>query len=82
MHHEANRVVFSFTNLAVILILSIVLNVLWVDRILDVQGIGLDIANLLVFAAVFGFGGSFISLAMSKWTNDNSQLLQFDIREG
>jgi heat shock protein HtpX len=61
-------VLFLFTNLAVILILSIVLNLLGVDRILDAQRIGLDMANLLVFAAVFGFGGSFISLAMSKWT--------------
>jgi len=59
---------FILTNLAVILILSVVLNLLGVDRVLDEQGIGLDIRNLLIFAAVFGFGGSFISLAMSKWT--------------
>jgi heat shock protein HtpX len=61
-------VLFLFTNLAVILILSIVLNILGVDRILDAQVIGLDMANLLVFAVVFGFGGSFISLVMWKWT--------------
>ncbi len=59
---------FIITNLAIILILSIVLRLLGVDRILDEQGAGLDLANLLVFAAVFGFGGAFISLAMSKWT--------------
>jgi heat shock protein HtpX len=59
---------FIFTNLAVILILSIVLRVLGVDRILDEQGVDLDLANLLVFAAVFGFGGAFVSLALSKWT--------------
>jgi heat shock protein HtpX len=45
------------TNLAVILVLSVVLRVLGVDRILNEQGIGLDMGNLLVFAAVFGFGG-------------------------
>lgn len=59
---------FVLTNLAIILILSIVLRVLGVDRILDEQGVALDLASLLVFAAVFGFGGAFVSLALSKWT--------------
>ena len=59
---------FILTNLAVILILSIVLNLLGIDRVLDAQGIDLDLRSLLAFAAVFGFGGSLISLAMSKWT--------------
>ncbi|HWR88098.1 MAG TPA: protease HtpX, partial [Acidiferrobacterales bacterium] len=34
----------------------------------DEQGVGLDLTSLLVFAAVFGMGGAFLSLAMSKWT--------------
>jgi heat shock protein HtpX len=54
---------FLATNLAVILVLSIVLNIVF-------SFLGVDrssISGLLVFAAVFGFGGSFISLAMSKW---------------
>ncbi len=38
------------------------------ERILDEQGTGLDINSLLLFASVFGFGGSFMSLALSKWT--------------
>ena len=59
---------FVATNLAIILVLSITLRLLGVDRILDQQGVGLDLNALLIFAAVFGFGGSFISLAMSKWT--------------
>ncbi len=59
---------FILTNLAVILILSIVLRLLGIDRILDESGVGIDMYSLLVFAAVFGFGGSFISLALSKWT--------------
>ena len=58
---------FLLTNLAVILVLGIVLRLLGVDRILDESGSGLDYQKLLIFAAVFGFGGSFISLAMSKW---------------
>ncbi len=59
---------FILTNLAIIFILSIVLSLLGVGRILDEQGVGLNMYNLLVFAAVFGFGGAFISLAISKWT--------------
>jgi heat shock protein HtpX len=59
---------FLATNIAVLLVLAIVLNLLGVDRILDEQGVDLDLGALLVFAAVFGFGGSFISLAISKWS--------------
>jgi heat shock protein HtpX len=58
---------FLATNIAILVVLSIALNLLGVDRILDEQGVGLDYWNLLVFAAVFGFGGSFISLGISKW---------------
>ncbi len=58
---------FLATNIAVLVVLSIVLRLLGVDRILDESGTGLNMYNLLIFAAVFGFGGSFISLAMSKW---------------
>jgi heat shock protein HtpX len=59
---------FIVTNLAVILILSVVLRVLGVDRILDEQGVGLNLSHLVTFAAVFGMGGAFVSLALSKWT--------------
>ncbi len=59
---------FIITNLAIVFVLSIVLSLLGVGRILDEQGVGLDMYNLIVFAAVFGFGGSLISLAISKWT--------------
>jgi heat shock protein HtpX len=58
---------FVATNLAIIFVLSIVLNLLGVSSMLDEQGVGLDMTNLLIFASVFGFGGSFISLAMSKF---------------
>ncbi|MGQ9573614.1 MAG: protease HtpX [Thiobacillaceae bacterium] len=59
---------FLATNLAIIVVLSITLRLLGVERILDAQGVGLDLNALLIFAAVFGFGGSLISLALSKWT--------------
>lgn len=59
---------FLATNLAIIVVLSITLRLLGFERILDEQGTGLNINSLLLFASVFGFGGSFMSLAMSKWT--------------
>ena len=58
---------FLLTNIAILLILSLVLRLLGVDRILDESGSGLNYNSLLVFSAVIGFGGSFMSLAMSKW---------------
>ncbi|MDD5724277.1 MAG: protease HtpX [Syntrophales bacterium] len=58
---------FLLTNIAVLIVLSIVLRLLGVDRILDESGAGLNYWNLLIFSAVFGFGGSLISLAISKW---------------
>jgi heat shock protein HtpX len=58
---------FLVTNIAVLLVLSVTLRLLGIDRILDAQGTGLDYNALLVMAAVIGFGGSFISLLMSKW---------------
>lgn len=58
---------FLATNLAIIVVLSITLRLLGFERILDAQGVNLDLNSLLLFASVFGFGGSFISLAMSKW---------------
>lgn len=46
---------FLATNIAVLVVLSIVLRLLGVDRILDESGMNLNMVNLLVFAAVFGF---------------------------
>jgi heat shock protein HtpX len=59
---------FIVTNLAILLVLSITLRLLGIDRMLDEQGVGIDYNSLLVMAAVIGFGGSLISLAMSKWS--------------
>ena len=52
------------TNFAVLILLSIVASVLGLDRWLTAEGI--DYGSLLAFSAVFGFGGAFISLLMSK----------------
>jgi heat shock protein HtpX len=55
---------FLITNLAVILVLSITARILGVDRFMTQNG--LDLSMLLAFSALIGFGGAFISLAMSK----------------
>jgi heat shock protein HtpX len=55
---------FLVTNLAVLLVLTIVAHLLGIDTYLAERGSNLG--GLLVWAALFGFGGSFISLAMSK----------------
>jgi len=63
-----NRVfLFLATNIAVLVVLGIVLQLLGVDSLLDEQGVDLDLRALLIFATVYGMGGSFISLALSKW---------------
>ena len=58
---------FVATNVAVLVVLSVVMRLLGIDSILNEQGTQLDLQALLVFSAVIGFAGSFISLAMSKW---------------
>lgn len=56
---------FMITNLAVVFVLSITAQILGVNRWLTANG--LDLGGLLVFSLLFGFGGAFISLAISKW---------------
>jgi heat shock protein HtpX len=59
-------VLFLATNLAIVIMLSVTMRLLGVEPYLTAQGLNLN--SLLIFAAVMGFGGSFISLALSKWT--------------
>lgn len=65
-------VLFVLTNLAVVFLLGFVLRLLGIDGMLLRSGAGLNLQALLVFSAVLGFAGSFISLALSKpiakWT--------------
>ncbi|CDH47247.1 MAG: protease HtpX [Candidatus Competibacteraceae bacterium] len=56
---------FLATNLAVVLLLGMIARLLGVDRFLHQSG--LNLPSLLIFAAIFGMGGSLISLLMSKW---------------
>jgi heat shock protein HtpX len=56
---------FLGTNLAIVLVLSLSMRLLGVEPYLTANG--LNMQALLIFAAVMGFGGAFISLAISKW---------------
>lgn len=58
-------VLFLATNLAILVVLSVSMRLLGVEPYLNAHG--LNLSSLLIFAAVMGFGGSFISLAISKW---------------
>jgi heat shock protein HtpX len=62
------------TNIAIMVVLSIVVSVLGLDQYLTQQG--LNLPALLVFSAILGFGGSFISLLISKWMAKMSMRVQ------
>ena len=59
---------FLATNVAVLLVLTVAMQLLGIESILNEQGTQLDLQSLLIFSAVIGFAGSFISLAISKWS--------------
>ena len=58
---------FIVTNLAVLVVISITLRLLGVDRVLDQSG-QINFNALLTISVVIGFAGSIISLFMSKWS--------------
>ncbi|MDG2272556.1 MAG: protease HtpX [Halioglobus sp.] len=58
---------FLATNIAVLVLVSVVFNLLGLQGILAENGVDLNLGALLVMCAVFGFGGSLISLFLSKW---------------
>lgn len=59
---------FIATNIAIMLVISVVFSVLGLSGVLNAQGTGLDLSALLIMSAVIGMTGSVVSLAMSKWT--------------
>ncbi len=67
---------FLLTNIAVLAVLSISMRVLGIDQMLANQDFGINLTGLLIMAAVIGFTGSFISLAMSKWMAKRSMGVQ------
>lgn len=65
---------FLATNMAIVLVLSVSMKLLGVEPYLNASG--LNLTSLLIFAAVMGFGGSFISLTISKWSVKKSMGVQ------
>ena len=65
---------FLATNLAIMLVLSVTMRLLGVEPYLNANG--LNLTSLLIFAGVMGFGGSFLSLAISKWSVKRSMGVQ------
>ncbi len=58
---------FLATNIAVLVLVSIVFNLLGLEGILAANGVDLNHGSLLIFCGVFGMGGAMISLLLSKW---------------
>ena len=58
---------FLLTNIAIMVILSVTLRILGVESLLAKNGSDLNLNALVIFSGIFGFGGAFISLAISKW---------------
>ena len=58
---------FLLTNVAILVVISVIFSIFGIGNVLDEQGVDLDLGNLLVYSAVIGFTGSFISLALSKF---------------
>ncbi len=67
---------FIATNIAVIALISITFQILGIEGLLAANGVDLNLYALLVMSAVIGFGGAFISLAISKWMAKRSMGVQ------
>lgn len=67
---------FLMTNIAVLVVLSVSMRVLGIDQMLAAEGVGINLTGLLFMAAIIGFAGSFISLAISKWMAKRSMGVQ------
>lgn len=67
---------FLLTNLAILLVVSLVFSLLGIEGILDRQGVNLNLNALLIMSAVIGMTGSFISLVLSKTMAKNAMGVQ------
>lgn len=59
---------FLATNIAIMVVISIVFSLLGLSSTLDANGVDLNLNALLIMSGIIGMSGSFISLAMSKWS--------------
>lgn len=62
---------FIVTNLAVMLVIGIIFNLLGLHNTFAANGVDLDLKKLLLMSAIIGSSGSIISLLMSKWSAKN-----------
>lgn len=60
--------IFLLTNIAVLVVVSVVFSLLGIESTLAANGVDMNLQALLIMSAVIGMTGSFISLAMSKWS--------------
>ncbi|MFT4614366.1 MAG: heat shock protein HtpX [Bacteroidia bacterium] len=67
---------FLGTNLAVLVLAGFIFNLLGLEGILAANGVDLNLSSLLIFCALFGFGGSLLSLFLSKWMAKRSTGIQ------
>lgn len=67
---------FLGTNLAILMLISITFRLLGIEGLLQANNVDLDLGALLIFSAVIGFSGSFISLFISKWMAKRSMGVQ------
>jgi heat shock protein HtpX len=61
-------ILFLATNIAIMIVVSLVFSVLGLGGVLNAHGTGLDLTALLIMSSIIGITGSVISLAMSKWS--------------
>jgi heat shock protein HtpX len=67
---------FLATNAAILVVISVVFQMFGIEGILQENGTDLDFQALLLMSAIIGFAGSFISLAMSKWSAKKAMRVQ------
>ena len=67
---------FLATNFAIMLLISLIFQIFGLEGILAENGVDLNLTALLVMSGVIGFGGSIISLLMSKWLAKRSMKVQ------
>jgi len=67
---------FLATNVAILVVISIVFQLLGIEGVLEENGVDLNLQALLLMSAVIGFGGSLISLLISKWMAKRSMGVQ------
>jgi heat shock protein HtpX len=58
---------FMATNIAILALFTIIFQTLGLEQYLASQGINANLAGMLIMCAMFGFGGSIVSLLISKW---------------